>query len=86
MDVQMPIMNGYEATQKIRLLETNKRTPIIALTAGTVKGEKEKCLEMGMDDYVSKPIIQVTIEAVIAKWTENTANTLKTNDDIPPNV
>ncbi len=67
MDVQMPNMNGYEATKKIRELQTT-RIPIIALTAGTVVGEREKCLEVGMDDYASKPIIKDTLELVIAKW------------------
>ena len=67
MDVQMPNMNGYEATRKIRELQTEK-IPIIALTAGTVVGEREKCIEVGMDDYASKPIIKDTLELVIAKW------------------
>ena len=67
MDVQMPNMNGYEATKKIRELQTT-RIPIIALTAGTVVGEREKCIEVGMDDYASKPIIKDTLELVIAKW------------------
>ena len=67
MDVQMPNMNGYEATKNIRQLQ-KKRIPIIALTAGTVVGEREKCLEAGMDDYASKPIIKDTLELVIAKW------------------
>lgn len=67
MDVQMPNMNGYEATKKIRELQTEK-IPIIALTAGTVVGEREKCIEVGMDDYASKPIIKDTLELVIAKW------------------
>lgn len=68
MDVQMPIMNGYEAADAIRKLEKEKRVPIIALTAGTVKGEKEKCLEAGMDDYVTKPVVRDTIDKVISKW------------------
>jgi len=63
----MPNMNGYEATKKIRELQTEK-IPIIALTAGTVVGEREKCIEVGMDDYASKPIIKDTLELVIAKW------------------
>ena len=67
MDVQMPNLNGYEATKKIRELQTEK-IPIIALTAGTVVGEREKCIEVGMDDYASKPIIKDTLELVIAKW------------------
>ncbi|MBS7787742.1 PAS domain S-box protein [Flavobacterium sp. CYK-55] len=67
MDVQMPVMNGYEATQKIRKIQ-KEHTPIIALTAGTVVGERERCLEAGMDDYASKPIIKDTLEALIAHW------------------
>ena len=71
MDVQMPVMNGYEATQEIRKSDKGKHVPIIALTAGTVVGEKEKCLEMGMDDYASKPIIKEVLENLIAKWLKN---------------
>ena len=68
MDVQMPGMNGYDATVEIRKLQKKNRVPIIALTAGTVKGEKEKCIEAGMDDYASKPVIKDTIEKLIQKW------------------
>jgi signal transduction histidine kinase/CheY-like chemotaxis protein len=68
MDVQMPEMNGYEATAAIRRLETGTRTPIIALTAGTVMGEKEKCMGAGMDDYISKPFVKDTIEKVLTEW------------------
>ena len=69
MDIQMPIMNGYEAAQKIREVQKH-RIPIIALTAGTVIGEREKCLEVGMDDYASKPIIKDTLEMIISKWVQ----------------
>jgi CheY-like chemotaxis protein len=68
MDVQMPVKNGYEATQEIRKTEKGKHVPIIALTAGTVMGEKEKCLEMGMDDYTSKPIVKEVLEQLLHKW------------------
>ena len=67
MDVQMPVMNGYEATIAIRKMK-NSDIPIIALTAGTVVGEKEKCIEIGMNDYASKPIVKDVLEKVIAKW------------------
>ena len=58
MDVQMPEMDGFQATQKIRELEqnSNKHIPIIALTAYAMKGDREKCLSVGMDGYLSKPI------------------------------
>ncbi|MFZ4799054.1 MAG: response regulator [Bacteroidia bacterium] len=68
MDVQMPEMNGYDATREIRSLETNKRIPIIGLTAGVLFGEKEKCLEAGMDEYISKPVVKETIKKVVEKW------------------
>lgn len=68
MDVQMPEMNGFEATEKIRELQNHKRTPIIALTAGNVKREKERCLAAGMDDFVVKPVVEETIAAVLDQW------------------
>ncbi len=68
MDVQMPEMNGYDATGKIRAMEKTGHLPIIALTAGTVKGEREKCLAAGMDDFVVKPVVEDTIALVLKKW------------------
>jgi PAS domain S-box-containing protein len=68
MDIQMPIMNGYEATIAIRKLESGKDIPIIAITAGTEKEDKEKCLIAGMNDYISKPIVKGVIEEKIIKW------------------
>ncbi len=68
MDIQMPIMNGYEATAEIRKLISGKHTPIIALTAGTVLGEKDICLKAGMNDYASKPIVKEVLENIILKW------------------
>lgn len=56
MDMQMPIMNGFEATEKIRQLPEYKDVPIIALTAFAMKGDREKCLEVGATDYIPKPI------------------------------
>ncbi|TDD96022.1 PAS domain S-box protein [Flavobacterium cellulosilyticum] len=68
MDIQMPIMNGYEATKAIRNTILGKKTPIIAVTAGTEKEEKDNCLSAGMNDYISKPIIKGLIEKSIYKW------------------
>ena len=71
LDIQMPEMNGLEATIEIRKLEKEKRTPIIALTAGTMKGDKEKCLSIGMDDYACKPFVKYTIAKLLYKWLFN---------------
>jgi len=68
MDIQMPIKNGYDATIEIRKLKNGDRVPIIALTAGIMVGEKDKCLEFGMNDYVTKPIIEDDLDLVINKW------------------
>lgn len=65
MDIQMPVMNGYESTLAIRQLPNTANIPIIALTAGTVVGEKEKCLENGMNDYIPKPIDKELLEKII---------------------
>ena len=75
MDVQMPVMNGFETTQLIRsgkAKHTDPQIPIIALTAHTMKGDRERCLEIGMDDFISKPIhtthfIQTIQNVVITK-------------------
>ena len=65
MDIQMPILNGYDATIEIRKFTNSKQIPIVALTAGTLKGEREKCLESGMSNYISKPIIKEELKDII---------------------
>jgi CheY-like chemotaxis protein len=81
MDVQMPEMNGYEATKNIRLLEKGTHVPIIAFTAGNIKGEREKCLEAGMDDFVVKPVVEETLAMVLNKWLEPNMNYLKSGEE-----
>ena len=68
MDIQMPNKNGYEAATEIRAIETSSRIPIIAVTAGILTGEKEKCFDSGMDDYMPKPIIIKDLERILATW------------------
>lgn len=71
MDVQMPEMDGLEAAQQIRLLEGDQRhTPIIAMTAYAMPGDRQKCLDAGMDDYISKPLDPRKVFQVIEKWGE----------------
>lgn len=65
MDVQMPEMDGFEATVAIRAAERDSHVPIIAMTAHAMKGDQERCLEAGMDGYIAKPIrAQTLLEAV----------------------
>jgi PAS domain S-box-containing protein len=68
MDIQMPILNGYDASREIRKLYEFNHIPIIALTAGVLSGEKERCLEHGMSDYIAKPINRLELEETVFKW------------------
>jgi len=68
MDIQMPIKNGYDTTLEIRKLKKSAAIPIIALTAGIMNEEIEKCLEFGMNDYIVKPIIKKKFDETVLKW------------------
>ncbi len=68
MDGQMPHTDGFEATRIIRALEGTRHTPIIALTASAMRGDRERCLAAGMDDYVPKPVGPEQLEAVLGRW------------------
>ena len=68
MDVQMPRMDGYDATRHIRAQETGRRLPVIAMTAAAIEGERERCLDAGMDDYLTKPVDPAQLEETLARW------------------
>jgi len=69
MDCQMPEMDGYDATRELRRREGDgRRTPVIAMTAGVLDDERERCTEAGMDDFVPKPVNPSTLESTLARW------------------
>ncbi|WP_170291861.1 hybrid sensor histidine kinase/response regulator [Heliobacterium mobile] len=70
MDCQMPEMDGFEATRLIRMAElaANKHTPIIAMTANAMQGDRERCINAGMDDYISKPISPEKLKEILLRW------------------
>ncbi|CAG8870983.1 Sensor histidine kinase RcsC [Pseudomonas fluorescens] len=68
MDCRLPLVDGYEATRRIRLLPQGADLPIIALTANALQGDRERCLEAGMNDYLSKPFKRIELQQVLQRW------------------
>ena len=72
MDINMPEMDGYTATRYVRKWEKEgvlkHRTPVIAMTANALKGDRERCLKMGMDDYLAKPVKQDELLRLVGQW------------------
>jgi CheY-like chemotaxis protein len=72
MDMQMPNLDGLGATRAIRHMEgANRRTPIIAVTASALSGEREKCIDADLDDFISKPYSMTELQTVLARWLEH---------------
>ena len=78
MDCQMPVMNGYTATANIRKREhgSHEHHTIIAMTANAMKGDQQRCLEAGMDDYISKPISHEKLKDMLSKWLQQEAKSI----------
>ena len=69
MDCQMPGVDGCQTASEIRRRETGRhRTPIVAVTANNVDGDRERCVEAGVDDYLSKPFRMAALERILRRW------------------
>ncbi|TPQ27040.1 PAS domain-containing protein [Methylomonas koyamae] len=75
MDVQMPVMDGYQTTKHLRSLPSCQTLPVIAMTANAMSNDRNKCLQADMDDFVSKPILPETLYAALVKWIAPRTNT-----------
>ena len=74
MDCQMPVMDGFEATRRIRTHDALRNLPIIAVTANVMEGDRDECITAGMNDYITKPFNQDGLKQVIQRWVNPTPN------------
>jgi len=82
MDIQMPIMGGFEATRQIRVSEAGEsHIPIIAMTAHAMKGDRERCIEAGMDDYISKPVDKRSLFTAVNRWSQKLSSATEETED-----
>ncbi|NOH55315.1 two-component sensor histidine kinase BarA [Vibrio coralliilyticus] len=86
MDIQMPHMDGVTACGKIKQTELNDNTPVIAVTAHAMSGERDRLLGAGMDDYLTKPIEEHVLQQVLMHWNPNTTESEMEKLDLPPDV
>jgi PAS domain S-box-containing protein len=84
MDCQMPVMDGYAATQEIRKQEKHRELPVLAMTANAMAGDRKKVLDAGMNDHIAKPFTKVELFTTMAKWVK--PNTLITEWEVLPEV
>ncbi|CAK0760275.1 hypothetical protein CCP4SC76_3270001 [Gammaproteobacteria bacterium] len=85
MDLQMPVMDGYAATQRIRQWEIGycrPRRPIIALTADAFEEDRQRCLAVGMDEVLTKPVAIDTLKTVLIRWLGQESTNLARNDSL----
>ncbi len=82
MDIQMPVMDGYNATAAIRKLELqlSQKTPIIAMTAHAMAGDRQQCIDAGMDDYIAKPLKRKKLIKIIENWTGSKTKQINTEN------
>ena len=82
MDMQMPVMNGLTATEVIRGLSGYATTPIVAITANAFDEDRQRCLDAGMSDFLTKPVRPAALRAVLAKWLSEDGETRSRDDQM----